>query len=957
MENIDHLFKSALGDFSEAPPPEVWDALEKRLDGEDRKRPGFVFRWFWVALSICFMTIIGSAIAWKMHSNNVAFASRSRNVDPAIVQQAPPHNNEANASGRVSEDVSHKVTGTNEGEKNNSVTSTAKTKKTTTDKFIAANTTVALSEKVTEQSAVENVPPKRDPQNFNPAATALQPEESSAGEPVEYVVNSSVRHNIIVAETETTQSAAGPHIQEPISEPEFNDEPQPLKKTTADKYGAGRMAINGTSQHAKKSAGKQNQKALRSTVAANDRVKRTIKMAAIISKTDQIKETNALAGNVHISGVDVKKRQTANTPAVSDNKPAVKKAEVIVKKDNAQLAKAPTAVPKVVPPNAIDAKQAAAKSHTQPAIKEGLIANQTDVKPVQNLRKGKKADVAARNADTHQTTSQATASNKNVSKKVTDNKVMRPVTSQIAATTNSTVTAYAITLVDKKEPKLKKTNTIQPAKEKVLASNALANKKRNTKHNEQPDVKQIKDSNVPKTERASKNEITATPSAAVTKVVAAREAKKNADLKKLAAKSKNDVGVVVAASGKQMAQADKRKAQPAIVKKQSGVAKKAETKVTAFAKDGNKKRKTNTVSGITSTKGNKKSSTNVATNQPQPASIVTEQQPAITAVAAPVTSPSPVATNSSASSSISSQMKMADPALQHGKDTSASSVSAGSAANDSNTKKPFWKKYKFEAGVKAGFETGFSSTAANKVVVSPYIEWMLAPRMSLLIQPSFKTSFVRNVKLNGNQSFYNPYGDSTVSYVTATLIPVIVGGGIVDTLIKRTYHYSQSKDSITKTYVASSGHYQEYDLPLLFKYALNSRLSVYGGVNLTYSRYAYNAIKENTSTLKVGVVADSFTISNLNAPLPAPPSAAAAIHFAGNPISGYTGPLYPSPSSGGLFRLGYMLGFSYEYKKRWMIDMLMQQGSAKSNTEGGINLNKALSANYFRFTLGYKLKK
>jgi hypothetical protein len=52
-----------------------------------------------------------------------------------------------------------------------------------------------------------------------------------------------------------------------------------------------------------------------------------------------------------------------------------------------------------------------------------------------------------------------------------------------------------------------------------------------------------------------------------------------------------------------------------------------------------------------------------------------------------------------------------------------------------------------------------------------------------------------------------------------------------------------------------------------------------------------------------------------------------------------------------------MVGFSYEYQKRWLFDGLMQQTQAPANMQGGYNINSALSSTYFRFTLGYKLLK
>jgi hypothetical protein len=55
--------------------------------------------------------------------------------------------------------------------------------------------------------------------------------------------------------------------------------------------------------------------------------------------------------------------------------------------------------------------------------------------------------------------------------------------------------------------------------------------------------------------------------------------------------------------------------------------------------------------------------------------------------------------------------------------------------------------------------------------------------------------------------------------------------------------------------------------------------------------------------------------------------------------------------------MGYMLGVSYELKKRWMADMVVQQCFTKKNMQGGYNVNGALSMPYIRLTLGYRLSK
>jgi len=258
---------------------------------------------------------------------------------------------------------------------------------------------------------------------------------------------------------------------------------------------------------------------------------------------------------------------------------------------------------------------------------------------------------------------------------------------------------------------------------------------------------------------------------------------------------------------------------------------------------------------------------------------------------------------------------------------------------------------RYEEGIKAGYEQGFSNNASKKFVFSTYVQYSLNPKFAIMLQPALKVSNIGNTPLNGTQSFYKKNTDGSYVFADSTPVYVIVGQGIVDTLWKRDYNYSQTHDSIAKSY-ATGGTYVEVELPLLLKYNISSKLSVYGGVNITYGKMV--GITENTYTsgpiLKTG---SSPTLANIHQSAPQPTSIDSVITYSGNPISSYSGPLYST--QGYLLRFGYMLGFSYEFRKRWLFDVLIQQSTAKSYVQGGYDINNPLTLPYFRLTLGYKL--
>ena len=269
--------------------------------------------------------------------------------------------------------------------------------------------------------------------------------------------------------------------------------------------------------------------------------------------------------------------------------------------------------------------------------------------------------------------------------------------------------------------------------------------------------------------------------------------------------------------------------------------------------------------------------------------------------------------------------------------------------NDKNNPRPRFKR--FEVGVKAGYEAGFNNDGAKKGVVSPYIQYKITPRLAVMFQPSVKSAYLSSRRIGNTRSYYKINPDSAITAGPSN--PVYVIDGTNPSFYITDYQYRETHDTILKSN-AVSGSYTEFELPVLLKYYLGKNISVYGGVNIVYSKLL--GISEHTN-LSQPIVAtkDTFVVSATIADAH-PYPIRSVINYSGTPISAYSGPIYPA-ATGDQFRVGYMLGFSYEYSKRWLLDALIQQASARPNVEGGYNTNTALSVPYFRFTLGYKLTK
>lgn len=265
-----------------------------------------------------------------------------------------------------------------------------------------------------------------------------------------------------------------------------------------------------------------------------------------------------------------------------------------------------------------------------------------------------------------------------------------------------------------------------------------------------------------------------------------------------------------------------------------------------------------------------------------------------------------------------------------------------------HTPKPAFNRW--EAGIKAGYETGFDNDAAKKIVVSPYIQFKITPKLAVVLQPAIKAAKLSSRRIDDPKSYYKVNSDSNVAVVQTNNVYLAPGGELLGSVTQ--YKYTETHDSIVKSN-SSGGTYAEYELPVLLKYNLGKGFSAYGGVNILYSRQT--GITERTVTGKNILRSYDTSIFTPVDAQPAHPPVSSLITYKGTQYSSYNGPEYPA-ASGYSMRFGYMLGFSYEYK-RYLLDALIQQANTSSNIQGGYNVNTPLSAPYMRFTIGYKLMK
>ncbi len=292
----------------------------------------------------------------------------------------------------------------------------------------------------------------------------------------------------------------------------------------------------------------------------------------------------------------------------------------------------------------------------------------------------------------------------------------------------------------------------------------------------------------------------------------------------------------------------------------------------------------------------------------------------------------------------------AKPATEITKIATGNKEDKNAAAKKIKPPKPKFNKW--EAGVKAGYERGFDNDAAKKIVVSPYLQYNVSPRFSVMLQPGIKGAEISNRRIGTPKGYYKINNDAAVSRTVDSNV-IIPFDARKYYMVKDTFR--QTHDSIVKAY-AIGGTYVEFEIPVMLKYAVSKKFAVYGGVNIGYSQLVN--VREETST-HYGItktVPDKPFILPYGTAIPPPKIDGSDIAYSGTPIADYSGPQYTG-SNEGKWRAGYMAGFSYQVGNRVLFDALVQQANVKPNVQGGYNVNKALSAPYIRFTIGYKLLK
>ncbi len=1044
LKHIDNVFREGLGDYTELPPPAVWEALEKRLD-DDKRKGGFLFRKSWVLLLLlAFITTTGGVTYFRMHNSGNASLANNTNENTTTKgiaentdhQNATPETSTSTVQQPVAQNKTSVKQPANTGASHSRVHHVAtshnaikhaanthsETVKATEPNSQNYNASAVEEKTVTPIAASSETPTNykqpellSDPTDGETVVATKKNQEKATKHPIQtnrYAIversgankpaahrsrtngskhvkatktaiakanNINFNPNIPVEERKknATQSAAN---NTNVASTKKTETPKPTtNKTSGTRTATTVLASNSTSASGNKKP-----------VAATGKPETTAKATVVDTKTTTTEPAQAIASSstnntsspVNAAGAPKSTRHPRNRKpviATASTSTTTSASSSVENSNNPTQIGATKTIGQQEAPNV-----ATAPTHAKSGAKHTGVAStnggtKTTVAAIANSvatnnQKGTTThqSTAAKATNTTSTVGKgdAIASTKHVGIKTNTTSNKSGIsTKTVAATSNSVAASNKVENTSNAISKTKATNT---PTNRALALNSAPSKNNASapKKAESTQSKEAKEvaTNQPKSAKSdtkiavaafkgnTTNTIKKASLSSVTKSTVATETgtpKTASSIKKPSQQSAKTIdknkGIAATAASPKPVKATGISSRRRKHNQPAAGSKVAEQTATDVAINAQKNKPSKTTNKQTSGTGNASTAPTTNTN-------VFASKTGASSTPIATTATNPVTPNASTTAK-------ADPLkpMETFKkiDTVAKSATAQQtpavATTDSSKKKP---KFHLNlgnnntVGVKVGFESGFSATAANKMVFSPFIEHLFNDKFSVMFQPAIKSSRFGTQHLSGSQSFYGTdKGVIDTSNVYILLVPNSNGG--MDTYNRVNYICTQSHDSISKTY-AIGGQYWEYEFPIMVKYKVHKNLSILGGVSINYSKYL--AIQELTyNSAWTPETKSTMVVFQKGAAIPPMPVAWNKLfNYGNNPITGYQGPLYRN-KEGASMRYGITLGASYEYKSKYLFDISMQQSFTDKNVLGGVDVNKPFSSTYFRVSLGYKL--
>ncbi|MBS1771397.1 MAG: hypothetical protein JST82_00965 [Bacteroidetes bacterium] len=272
-----------------------------------------------------------------------------------------------------------------------------------------------------------------------------------------------------------------------------------------------------------------------------------------------------------------------------------------------------------------------------------------------------------------------------------------------------------------------------------------------------------------------------------------------------------------------------------------------------------------------------------------------------------------------------------------------------------------WKEYRpfrldLDFGLKAGYEWGFGSYHANSYVISPYLQYKINDKLSVIFQPGYKAAKLNSTDLNDHKSYYQISDSRLDSSQVLTIMGINPNTQLSIFGIARKYNYSQSHDSIIISKAIKSKTFYEIELPLLLQYQVMKTLGIYAGASANFSKVAQI---EETRVVYSGItLKDSllFAAENIPSEPPAIPSIYEKFNYAATPYNQYT-PVSSLNATTNPVRFNFMVGVNYNVWKRITVDVLLQGNLSSLSYIPDDRIKQIYKTPHLRVLIGYRLGK
>ena len=270
----------------------------------------------------------------------------------------------------------------------------------------------------------------------------------------------------------------------------------------------------------------------------------------------------------------------------------------------------------------------------------------------------------------------------------------------------------------------------------------------------------------------------------------------------------------------------------------------------------------------------------------------------------------------------------------------------GGTGEEGKEKKKKENGLKLDAGIKMGYERGFANVTTSNFTGNVFAQWNISKKVALTLQPGIRYTSINNVSVFRDQAFH----DVKVAAIDSAHVYTSDTTG---TKVQRNYIYSNTYDSINMSYALDPRTYLEVELPLLLQYKVADNFSVLGGFQLSFGKIVQ--VKSSNQNIFRFSRMDTLSYAAVDT-FVGPSNPAPQDHFT------YSTPSYNTFNNNAHknpitnpARFGIMLGFSYEFRKRLLIDVMMRKNLSNLNFIPNEEVRKIYRQPYFRISVGYRL--